>query len=67
MKKYLKQSILITLAFLLIINENIASENYPQIKIVTTSGSFIIELHSQLRIFFVTLKMIFLRTLFSIE
>lgn len=44
MKKYLKQSILITLAFLLIINENIASENYPQIKIVTTSGSFIIEL-----------------------
>jgi hypothetical protein len=44
MKKYLKKSILITLAFLLIINENIASENYPQIKIVTTSGSFIIEL-----------------------
>ena len=44
MKKYLKKSILITFAFLLIINQNIASENYPQIKIVTTSGSFTIEL-----------------------
>ncbi|MBT3993866.1 MAG: peptidyl-prolyl cis-trans isomerase [Gammaproteobacteria bacterium] len=44
MKKYLRNILLIAYAFLFTINQNIASESYPQIEVKTTSGSFIIEL-----------------------
>ena len=44
MKKHLKNCLLTLIGFQLFIHQSIASENYPQVEIVTTSGSFIIEL-----------------------
>ena len=44
MKKHLKNCLLTLISFQLFIHQSIASENYPQVEIVTTSGSFIIEL-----------------------
>ena len=44
MKKYLKSLLLTLIGTLIFMNQNIASENYPQVEIVTTSGSFTIEL-----------------------
>ena len=43
-KKHLKNCLLTLISFQLFIHQSIASENYPQVEIVTTSGSFIIEL-----------------------
>ena len=40
----LKESILVSLVFLLFSNLCIASQNYPQIEFTTTSGKFIVEL-----------------------
>ena len=40
----LKESILVSLVFLLLSNLSIASQNYPQIEFSTTSGKFTIEL-----------------------
>ncbi len=42
----LKESILVSLVFLLFSNLSIASQNYPQIEFTTTSGSFTVELDS---------------------
>ena len=44
MKIKLKESILVSLVFLLLSNLSIASQNYPQIEFSTTSGKFTIEL-----------------------
>ena len=44
MKKHLKNCLLTLIGFQFFIHQSIASENYPQVEIVTTSGSFIIEL-----------------------
>ena len=44
MKKYFKNLLLTLISFHIFIHQSIASENYPQVEIVTTSGSFIIEL-----------------------
>ena len=44
MKKYIKNLLLTLLAYLIFTNQSIASENYPQVEIVTTSGSFTLEL-----------------------
>ena len=44
MKKYFKYLLLTLISFHIFIYQSIASENYPQVEIVTTSGSFIIEL-----------------------
>ena len=44
MKKYFKNLLLTLISFHIFIYQSIASENYPQVEIVTTSGSFIIEL-----------------------
>ena len=44
MKKHLKNCLLTLISFQLFIHQSIASDNYPQVEIVTTSGSFIIEL-----------------------
>ncbi len=40
----LKESILVSLVFLLLSNLSIASQNYPQIEFTTTSGKFTVEL-----------------------
>ena len=40
----LKESILVSLVFLLFSNLSIASQNYPQIEFTTTSGKFTVEL-----------------------
>ena len=40
----LKESILVSLIFLLLSNLSIASQNYPQIEFTTTSGKFTVEL-----------------------
>ena len=42
----LKESILVSLVFLLFSNLSIASQNYPQIEFTTTSGTFTVELDS---------------------
>jgi len=42
----LKESILVSLIFLLLSNLSIASQNYPQIEFTTTSGKFTVELDS---------------------
>jgi len=42
----LKESILVSLVFLLLSNLSIASQNYPQIEFTTTSGKFTVELDS---------------------
>ena len=42
----LKESILVSLVFLLSSNLSIASQNYPQIEFTTTSGTFTVELDS---------------------
>ena len=44
MKIKLKESILVSLVFLLLSNLSIASQNYPQIEFTTTSGKFTVEL-----------------------
>ena len=44
MKKYLKNLLLTLIGTLIFMNQGIASENYPQVEIVTTSGTFTIEL-----------------------
>ena len=44
MKIKLKESILVSLIFLLLSNLSIASQNYPQIEFTTTSGKFTVEL-----------------------
>ena len=44
MKKYLKNLLLTLIGTLIFMNQSIASENYPQVEIVTTSGTFTIEL-----------------------
>ena len=44
MNKHLKNCLLTLIGFQFFIHQSIASENYPQVEIVTTSGSFIIEL-----------------------
>ena len=44
MKKYLKNLLLTLVGYLIFMNQSIASENYPQVEIVTTSGTFTIEL-----------------------
>ena len=44
MKKYLKNLLLTLISCLIFMNQSIASENYPQVEIVTTSGTFTIEL-----------------------
>ena len=44
MKKHHKNCLLTLIGFQFFIHQSIASENYPQVEIVTTSGSFIIEL-----------------------
>ena len=44
MKKYLKNLLLTLISSLIFMNQSIASENYPQVEIVTTSGTFTIEL-----------------------
>ncbi len=44
MKKYLKNLLLTLIGYLIFMNQSIASENYPQVEIVTTSGTFTIEL-----------------------
>ena len=44
MKKYLKNLLLTLISCLIFVQQSISSENYPQVEIVTTSGSFIIEL-----------------------
>ena len=44
MKKYLKNLLLTLIGCFLFINPSIASENYPQVEIVTTSGTFTLEL-----------------------
>ena len=44
MKKYLKNLFLTLIGTLIFMNQGIASENYPQVEIVTTSGTFTIEL-----------------------
>ena len=44
MKKYLKNLLLTLIGTLIFMNQGIASENYPQVEIVTTSGTFTIEM-----------------------
>ena len=44
MKKYIKYLLLTLIGYLIFVNQSIASENYPQVEIVTTSGTFILEL-----------------------
>ena len=44
MKKHFKNVLLTLIGCQIFIHQSIASENYPQVEIVTTSGSFIIEL-----------------------
>tara|TARA_B100001750_G_C15484362_1_gene587442 strand:+ start:418 stop:1002 length:585 start_codon:yes stop_codon:yes gene_type:complete len=44
MKKYLKNLLLALIGCLISMNQSIASKNYPQVEIITTSGSFILEL-----------------------
>ena len=44
MKKYLKNLLLTLIGCFIFINPSIASENYPQVEIVTTSGTFTLEL-----------------------
>ena len=44
MKKHLKNCLLALVVCQIFMNQSIASEKYPQVEIVTTSGSFIIEL-----------------------
>ena len=44
MKKYLKNLLLTLIGCLIFVHQNIASENYPQVEIVTTSGTFTLEL-----------------------
>jgi len=44
MKKYLKNLLLALMGCLISMHQSIASQNYPQVEIVTTSGSFILEL-----------------------
>ena len=45
MKKYLKNLLLTLVGYLIFMNQSIASENYPQVEIVTTSGTITIELN----------------------
>ena len=44
MKKYLKNLLFTLIGCLIFVHQSISSENYPQVKIVTTSGSFTLEL-----------------------
>ena len=44
MKKHLKKLLLTLIGCQIFMHQGIASENYPQVEIVTTSGTFIIEL-----------------------
>ena len=44
MKKYLKNLLLTLIGCLIFVHQSIASENYPQVEIVTTSGTFTLEL-----------------------
>ena len=44
MKKYLKNLLLTLISCFVFINPSIASENYPQVEIVNTSGTFTLEL-----------------------
>ena len=44
MKKYLKNLLLTLIGCLIFVHQSISSENYPQVEIVTTSGSFTLEL-----------------------
>ena len=44
MKKHLKNLLLALIGCQIFMHQGIASENYPQVEIVTTSGTFIIEL-----------------------
>ena len=44
MKKYVKNLLLTLIGCFLFINPSIASENYPKVEIVTTSGTFTLEL-----------------------
>ena len=44
MKKYLKNLLLTLIGCLIFVHQSISSENYPQVEIVTTSGTFTLEL-----------------------
>ena len=44
MKKYLKNLLLTLIGCLIFVQQSISSENYPQVEIVTTAGSFTLEL-----------------------
>jgi len=44
MKKYLKNLLLTLIGCLIFMHQSIASENYPQVEVITTSGTFTIEL-----------------------